>query len=203
MRRPGPLPVQAILLFLGAILAVRAAMLLPARSALLQPDFVGAALFLYAPFLHYRRGRAPSWIAPGDIGTSVRVLLGAAAAGSLFFYLYTRFPLFPSPALPPGHYPPAGEFLLRQAVLVALPEEVFFRGYVYDAFEEKGWEPIVPSSVLFCVGHLAIHASPYRALTFFPGLILGWSRRRTGNLYVPVVLHFFFNLLPYLRGVLG
>lgn len=203
MRRPGPFPVQAILLLLGILIAVRAASLRPARAVLLQPEIVGAALFLYAPLLHYRGGRRPAWIALRDAGTSVRVFLAAAAAAVLAFYLYTRLPLAPVPGFDPGHLPPLGEFLFRQAALAALPEEVFFRGYLYDAFEEKGWEPILPSSALFCAGHLAIHATPYRALTFFPALLLGWSRRRTGNIYVPVLLHFLFNLLPYLRGVLG
>jgi len=87
-------------------------------------------------------------------------------------------------------------------VLVALPEEVFFRGFLYDAFAEAGWEPVLSSSVLFAAGHLAILYSPYRALTFFPALLFGWTRKRTGAVYVPILLHLFFNLLPYLRAAL-
>jgi membrane protease YdiL (CAAX protease family) len=199
-RRRRSLPVQALLLYAAVLLAVRLASL---RSAPLQPEIVGAALFLYAPLLHYRGGRRPAWIALRDAGTSLRVLLAAAAAAVFAFYLYTRLPLPPVPGFVPGHLPPLGEFLFRQAVLVALPEEVFFRGYLYDAFEEKGWEPILPSSALFCAGHLAIHATPYRALTFFPALLLGWSRKRTGSIHVPVLLHFLFNMLPYLRELPG
>lgn len=202
-RRRRPLPVQALLILAAVLLAVRFASLRAARSALLHPEIVGAALFLYTPLLHYRGGRRPAWIALRDAGTSVRVFLAAAAAAALAFFLYTRLPLPPVPGFVPGHLPPLGEFLFRQAVLAALPEEVFFRGYLYDAFEEEGWDPILPSSALFCAGHLAIHATPYRALTFFPALLLGWSRRRTGNIYVPFLLHFLFNVLPYLQAVLG
>lgn len=203
VRRRRALPVQALVLLAAVLIAVRAASLHPARSALLQPEIVGAALFLYAPLLHYRGGRRPAWIAVRDAGTSVRVFLAGAAAAVVGFSLYTLLPLPPVPGFAPGHLPPLGEFLFRQAVLAALPEEVFFRGYLHDAFEEKGWEPILPTSVLFCAGHLAVHATPYRALTFFPALLLGWSRKRAGNIYVPVLLHFLFNLLPYLRGLLG
>ncbi len=118
------------------------------------------------------------------------------------FLLYANLPLPPGAAAPrAAAMPPAGEFLVRQALFAAIPEEVFFRGYLYDAFEESGWEPIVPTSALFAAGHLAVHASAYRALTFFPALMFGWARKRSGNVYVPAALHLAFNALPYLaRG---
>jgi hypothetical protein len=119
------------------------------------------------------------------------------------------FLLLSALALPPfsaphgAGVPPFGAFFLRQAILVALPEEVFFRGYLYDAFEEKGWEPVTASSLLFAAGHLAIHASAYRALTFFPALLFGWGRKKSGTIHVPVLLHLLFNLFPYLQAVRG
>lgn len=198
-RSPRSVPVRAILLFLAVVALLRIASDHPSRSPLLQPDILGAALFLYAPFLHYRRGRPPSWIAPGDLRTGLVLLSVAAAAGTALYLLASRIPgLLPPPA-PPASLPPFREFLLRQALFIALPEEVFFRGYLYDAFEEAGWEPVLSSSLLFSAGHLAILFSPYRAMTFFPALLFGWTRKRTGAVYVPIVLHLAFNLLPYLR----
>lgn len=202
VRHPRAFPLRAILVFLAVVVLLRIASAHPPRSILLQPDILGAALFLYTPFLHYRRGRGPSWVAPGDLRTGLPVLLGAATAGTAAFFLAARIPGFLPPAALPASLPPLWEFLFRQALLVALPEEVFFRGYLYDAFEEAGWEPVLSSSLLFSAGHLAILFSPYRALTFFPALLFGWTRKRTGAVHVPVLLHLFFNLLPYLRASL-
>jgi membrane protease YdiL (CAAX protease family) len=200
VKSPGRIPTQALLLLLGIVLLVRLASIRRSPFFLFQPDLLAAALFLYTPFLHYRRGNAPSWLRGGNAGRSALAVLALGAGGALAYYLYTMLPLPPSLSAFSGPRPPLGETLLRQGLLVALPEEVFFRGYLYDAFEEKGWEPIVPSSVLFAAGHLAIHPSWYRALTLFPGLLLGGGRKFAGNIYVPVLLHLLFNLLPWFAG---
>jgi membrane protease YdiL (CAAX protease family) len=196
----GRIPIQALLLLLGIALLVRLASARHSSFLLFQPDLLAAALFLYAPFLHYRRGKTPVWLRLGDAGRNVAAMLALAAGGALAYYLYTLLPLPPSLSPHAVPRPPLGETLFRQGLLVALPEEVFFRGYLYDAFEEKGWEPVLPSSVLFAAGHLAIHASWYRAFTLFPGLLLGGGRKITGNIYVPVLLHLLFNLLPWFAG---
>jgi len=201
-RHPRAVPVRAILFFLAVVSLLRIATAHPHRSILLQPDLLGAVLFLYTPFLHYRKGRRPSWADPGDLRSGVRLLAGVGAAGAAVYFLAARIPGILPPAVPPESVPPFWEFLFRQALLVALPEEVFFRGFLYDAFEEAGWEPILSSSALFAAGHLVILFSPYRAFTFFPALLFGWTRKRTGAVYVPVLLHLFFNLLPYLRASL-
>ncbi len=200
MRTPGPFPSQAILLLTGIVVVLRLAAHYPFRSPLLQPGLLGAALFLYAPFLHYRKGRTPSWTRPGNLKRDAALFLALGAGGALAFFLVSSLPFSPVPSFPEAEAPPLGAFVLRQALLVALPEEVFFRGYLYDAFEENGWEPVLPSSLLFAAGHLVTHASAYRALTFFPALLFGWSRKKSGNIYVPVLLHLLFNLFPYLPG---
>ena len=200
MKKSRPVPFQALLLFLGIAVFVRLASRHLPPFAPLSPDILAAFLFLYTPFFHYRRGRSPSWLKVGDAGKSALVCIALAAGGTLAYLAYTRLPLPPFLVPNTGSAPPLVELIFREGLLVALPEEVFFRGYLYDAFEEKGWEPVVPSSVLFAAGHLLIFASWYRALTFFPGLLLGWSRKSTGNIYAPVLLHLLFNLLPYVAG---
>lgn len=200
MKMPGKVPFQAVLLFLGIVLAVRLATMHSSPSILLHPDLLAAALFLYAPFLYYRRGKTPSWHRVGDPGRSALAALALAAGGALAYSLYALLPLPPYLSPYSGPRPPLGEALIRQGLLVALPEEVFFRGYLYDAFEEKGWEPVMCTSVLFAVGHILIHPSWYRALTVFPALLFGSGRKITGNLYVPILLHLLFNMLPYFYG---
>ncbi len=200
MKKPGSVPFQAVLLFLGIVLLVRLASTHPSSFILFQPDLLAAALFLYAPFLYYRRGKAPTWLQAGNAGRNVLAALALAAGGTLAYFLYAWLPLPPSLAPYSGPRPPLWEMLFRQGLLVALPEEVFFRGYMYDAFEEKGWEPVLSSSAVFAAGHLLIYSSWYRALTLFPGLLLGGGRKIAGNIYVPVLLHLLFNLLPWFAG---
>ncbi len=200
VRESGPFPVLAVFLFAGIVLSLRLATYYPSRFPLFRPDLLGAALFLYTPFLRYRKGNAPSWTRLGDPKKSAALFLALGAAGGAAFFAVSAIPAFPHSSPPGANAPPLAEFLLRQIVLVALPEEVFFRGYLYDAFEEKGWEPVTSSSLLFAAGHIVIHATPYRALTFFPALLFGWGRKKTGNIHVPVALHLLFNLFPYLRG---
>lgn len=202
MKKPGAVPFQAVLLFLGIVLLVRLASMHTSSFFLFQPDLLAAALFLYAPFLYYyyRRGKAPPWLRFGDAGRNALAALALAASGVLAYSLYALLPLPHSLSPYSGPRPPLEDTLFWQGLLVVLPEEVFFRGYLYDAFEETGWEPVLCSSVLFAAGHLLIYPSWYRALTLFPGLLLGGGRKITGNIYVPVLLHLLFNLLPYFAG---
>ena len=202
MSPPRSFPVQAMLLFAGATIALRLATSTPFRFPLLTPDLLGAALFLYLPFLYYRKGRAPSWVRLAGAKRSAVLFLALGTAGAVAFLLVTLSSFSPFPAFSGSEPPPLGAFALRQALLVALPEEVFFRGYLYDAFEEAGWEPVTASALLFAVGHLVIQASAYRALTFFPALLFGWGRKQSGNIYVPVFLHLLFNLFPHLAGAM-
>jgi membrane protease YdiL (CAAX protease family) len=187
VRPPGSFPIPAILLFAGIVLVLRLASRYPSPFPLFQPDLLGAALFLYAPFLYYRRGRTPTWTRLADSKQSVVFFLALGAGGALAFFLVSALPLPLFPRSPGAGVSSLGALVFRQAILVALPEE-------------KGWEPVTASSLLFAAGHLAIHASAYRALTFFPALAFGWARKKTGNIYVPVLLHLLYNLFPYLSG---
>jgi len=89
---------------------------------------------------------------------------------------------------------------------VALPEEVFHRGYLMSALEER-WParrrilgaPLglaaVLASLLFAVGHLVGMAEVARLATFFPALLFSWLWRRSGSLWAPALFHAAANLL--------
>lgn len=89
---------------------------------------------------------------------------------------------------------------------VALAEEVFHRGYLMSALEER-WPPrrrvlgvpfgraAVLSSLLFAVGHLVGMAQSARLATFFPALVFAWLWRRSGSLWAPALFHTASNLL--------
>jgi len=192
-------PVKPVLVFAGVVAAIRLSLSLP-PAAFLPPSLLAAALFLYTPLPRYWRQGFPAWARMAGPGRSVATFAMLAGAGAAAYFLFVRLPL------PPGFSPYRGAVPLTAAVsahqlmLVALPEEVFFRGYLYDAFEEAGREPVLPVALLFAIGHMAIAPSPFRVLTFLPGLLLGWGRKRSGNVYVPAAVHFLYNLFPSLIG---
>jgi membrane protease YdiL (CAAX protease family) len=100
------------------------------------------------------------------------------------------------------------EFLtsaLNQLVVVAIPEELFFRGYLMGRLEER-WpsarrlfgapigRALVVSSLLFALGHVVVVPNPQRLAVFFPALVFGWMRARTGSIVPGAVFHALCNL---------
>jgi membrane protease YdiL (CAAX protease family) len=93
-----------------------------------------------------------------------------------------------------------------QLLVVALPEEVFYRGWLQTAWArlEPGRGVMVlgarlghgflATQALFAAGHL-VTGQPWRLATFFPGLLFGWLRARTGSVVAPIVAHALSNLL--------
>ena len=102
---------------------------------------------------------------------------------------------------------------LTQFLLVAIPEEFFYRGYVQkrvqQAMAPKAWRilglkltwPIVITSAIFAVGHLFIGFGAHRLLVFFPSLVFGMLREKTGGIVAPAVYHAGCNLMVYAAAV--
>ncbi len=96
--------------------------------------------------------------------------------------------------------------LATQLFVVALPEEIFYRGWMQPVFDRRfkpwfkllgapiGWG-LVLTSLLFAVGHLALTPHPFRLAVFFPSLVFGWLRIRTGGVAAPIVFHGLANVL--------
>ena len=97
------------------------------------------------------------------------------------------------------------ELALVQLVVIALPEELFFRGFIHKLLEDAmpakrkflggqiGWA-LVLSSALFAAGHLAVGFDPRRLAVFFPGLLFGWMRSATGSILAGTIAHAASNL---------
>jgi membrane protease YdiL (CAAX protease family) len=108
-----------------------------------------------------------------------------------------------TPRIPPGFALAA----LVQFLAVALPEELFYRGWMQTAWGRQGpsrmvlGAPIGPgflaTQALFAAGHL-VSLQPLRLATFFPALLFGWLRARTGGVVAPAVAHTLSNLLVLL-----
>jgi uncharacterized protein len=97
------------------------------------------------------------------------------------------------------------ELAAIQVIVIALPEELFFRGYVHRLLEQAipprrrllgggvGWA-LVLSSAIFAIGHLAVAPDPRRLAVFFPGLLFGWMRSATGSILAGTIAHAVSNL---------
>lgn len=118
-----------------------------------------------------------------------RLLAPYGAPAELHFRLPDRFALL----------------AVNQVLVVALPEELFYRGWM-----QASWAASQPArrirvlgadlgrgflatQALFALGHL-VRLQPWRLGTFFPGLLFGWLRARTGDLAAPVLVHALSNL---------
>jgi membrane protease YdiL (CAAX protease family) len=95
---------------------------------------------------------------------------------------------------------------LNQLVVVAIPEELFFRGYLLVRLE-RVWRPtrrlwgapvgkaLLVSSALFALGHLVVIPNPQRLAVFFPALVFGWMRGRTGSIAAGATFHALCNVV--------
>ena len=97
--------------------------------------------------------------------------------------------------------------VLLQFLLVALPEELFYRGNLQTRLDQlfSGSErdifgvsvnvkSLVLTSALFAIGHIITIPSASRLAVFFPSLLFGWMRRATGGIVAPLIFHALCNL---------
>ncbi len=103
--------------------------------------------------------------------------------------------------------PDFASFVLSQIVLVGLPEEALFRGYVqtrlgdhfFTRWRILGTEVVagawILQAVLFALVHLATGPDVQKLATFFPGLLFGWLRARRGGIGAGIVMHAASNVL--------
>jgi len=97
-------------------------------------------------------------------------------------------------------------YLIVHLGIVALPEEWFFRGYLQTRLDERwgtpwsflgaelGWG-FIASALLFALLHPILLPGFHRLLVFFPALLFGYLRARTGNIGSAVMIHATSNLL--------
>lgn len=101
--------------------------------------------------------------------------------------------------------------VMTQVLAVALPEELFYRGYLQTQLSRR-WPPIsrgplrgvglalLVSSAVFALGHLVTVPHPARLAVFFPSLVFGWLRYRTGGIGASVLFHALCNLFALSLG---
>ncbi len=181
--------------------------------------------FLYLPVLSMDRRHedyADLGLSTRTIGRDVRQFLVVGAVVFPIFILgYVAFTqafafmppqwvkvFTPYAALPTFHFKWPDRFLewtVDQLFVVALPEEFFYRGYVQTRLRDawpKGrlflgarlGPAFWVTALLFALGHLAIF-QVWRLAVFFPALLFGWMRERSGSVVGAALMHASSNLL--------
>lgn len=95
--------------------------------------------------------------------------------------------------------------VLYHLFYVAIPEEFFYRGYVQTRLNEvfpRRWRifgasvgpGLVVASLFFAFGHSLVTLRWWHFATFFPGLVFGWMRERSGGPLAGALFHAFCNI---------
>jgi membrane protease YdiL (CAAX protease family) len=156
----------------------------------------------------------PTRLDLGRIARDLRLALGWALLFALVsfgpFYLgfrvYARWVWHAHPvSWPVLHLGSTLNEIAGQLALIALPEEVFYRGYLQTRLDDA-WPgrirvlgapvgiSIVVTSAVFALGHVLTIHDPGRLAVFFPSLLFGWLRARTGGVGASIVFHAACNL---------
>ena len=146
------------------------------------------------------RAALPSAFA--ELGVAVGVAAIVFPLYAIGYYWWNE-PAQPfSLALPPG----LGSLALAQLLVIALPEEAFFRGYVQTALSDRAKRRVrvlgvelapaawVVQAALFALVHLMVEPHPARLAVFFPGLLFGWVRAWRDGIGAAMALHAMSNL---------
>ena len=99
-----------------------------------------------------------------------------------------------------------GSFVATQLLVVALPEEAFFRGYAQTRLHDRwparrrilgaelhlnAW---LLTAALFAIVHFVSTPHPARLAVFFPGLVFGWLRAWRGGIGAAMLFHAMCNV---------
>jgi membrane protease YdiL (CAAX protease family) len=84
--------------------------------------------------------------------------------------------------------------VLTNLLLVALPEEWFFRAYFMER-AAQGWRANWLASLLFSLMHGLSRGWPTGILVFLPSLFYGWLYQRTRDLPLIILIHALSNLV--------
>ncbi|MEW6586967.1 MAG: CPBP family intramembrane glutamic endopeptidase, partial [Nitrospirota bacterium] len=91
-----------------------------------------------------------------------------------------------------------------QLIIVAFPEEFFFRGFLQDSLRGK-YKAVLLASLLFAFAHLpkvVFDGEWISLLSFFPSFVMGWLYLKTNSILPGTIFHWIANLVHYSAGSL-
>jgi membrane protease YdiL (CAAX protease family) len=200
---------EALIVFALSVVGILLALLLgrgPLREY--RAGIVGAIYLLLPVYFCRLRGLDPERYAPLGFPKPLLSLGLALLFAALTFppFVYAGAALGLSPW--PSHFALPKDFILvvlTQLLVVAVPEELFFRGFLQprldDAFGgrlrlfgvEVGWG-LPAAALLFAASHYVSIPSPGRLATFLPGLAFGFLRAATGGVWSGALYHGLCNI---------
>lgn len=173
---------------------------------------VVAVLLIYAPVLTLWRKRRPIDFLDRGVPATVRSTLVFLVAALVIFppFLLAAhgWQVLVAGAGPfhPAVMPQFWHAFAAQLVLIALPEEFFFRGYFQSTMNrmfsrpwrvlgvQLGWGWII-TALVFAFAHSVIFYRWWHFAIFFPALVFGYLRERTGSITAPILFHAASNIL--------
>lgn len=172
-------------------------------------SLITAVFLLYLPVLLSMKKRESVGYVDRTWGVFVRGISAALAASLVIFPLAIAvnhfYQGFFGNEYETSRFPGFWNFALAQLVLVSFPEEFFFRGYFQERLQvlfRRRWKIFGISAgpglflcaALFALSHSLVSFQWWHSLIFFPALVFGWLRERTGTITAPILFHFLCNL---------
>lgn len=146
------------------------------------------------------------------------LLVALAVCAAVFPPFIVGFVFWHQPKLPFTWQPDPDlvEYALTQVIVVGLPEEALFRGYLQGRLEDAwprrtrflrvslGLRAWLLQALLFAILHFIVDYNPARLAVFFPALLFGWVRSLRGGIGAAVFVHAACNVLSdtLIRGFL-
>lgn len=204
---PSKLPLEVVAVFAGQLVLVAGLVQLDRIFALggYLHALVGL-VFIFIPVLVLDRRGKPykryglSFGRPVDIGVDLLFVLGAMVicfppivlGAPTVWGIEGRAFSFAWPSGYPG-------VALSHLLVVALPEEFFYRGYLMgrlrDIFGERLGKrgslvlALCLQALLFALGHFLVDLNPERLAVFFPAIVFGLLRALRGTIVAAVAFH--------------
>ncbi|HLH39219.1 MAG TPA: CPBP family intramembrane glutamic endopeptidase [Bryobacteraceae bacterium] len=171
--------------------------------------FTAAALANAITVRIYERGRlsdvglgsSPTSTGEFLVGTGIAalavmvILVGAISAGAAHFQRTTR-----------SEHPAASAAFVAIVLLFgAVGEEMLFHGYAFQLLIRKlgAFATILPAGIVFGLAHVNNQNATYIGIgnTMLWGILLGYAYYRTSALWLPIGLHFGWNVTIPMFGV--
>jgi membrane protease YdiL (CAAX protease family) len=172
-----------------------------------------AAVLIYLPvWIYHRRGERVTFFENTltELFKSIGIVLIVALAIFPIIEIGDRYfqDIFFHAHYFGGNYNGLAIFAFFQLVLVAIPEEIFYRGYIQPQLNRVWGRPwrflgasfgksLIFTSMLFAFSHSLIQLKWWHFSIFFPSLVFGWLREKTGSVTAGALFHTLSNTFSF------
>ncbi|MEZ4320231.1 MAG: type II CAAX endopeptidase family protein [Myxococcota bacterium] len=213
---PRAIATEQVVLWLLTLLLIRAVVMINQAGVHEIVLALVPVLFMYMPVLACNLRGADSWSYPlalpafRDSGPWLEALklnamiIGVVAVPFVVLYHFWQTRVFGFEF--EGTLPSQPLMLIGYHLFfVAIPEEMFYRGYMQSRFDEL-WEPrwnvlgaklgpgLLVTCVLFAFGHSIVQVQWWHFAIIVPSLAFGWLRTRTDNIIAGAFFHAWCNI---------